>query len=160
MPKVDDPFAGHVLPGDPRALVTGAFGCTWPTLPAYRYRIQSNDATLAWAVWNNGGVLVQLTTDPEDNDFPKWEMLGAQPPFEFVHWWKEPATTELDGYTWRLEWKLIGNPLNLLDFLPVDSGRCNVDVSLPNWSSGPSFPGSFGTTARADQVIYDQTEPP
>lgn len=160
MPHVADQFSGHLFPGDPRGPLTGAYGCIWPTFPAMRYQIHSEDATDNWDVWNDGGALVGLSSPIGEHDSPTWQLIGPQPPFEFVTWEKLPDSTELDGYFWQLTWKLISDPLILLDELHVDRQKCNVNVALPDWSSGPSFPGSFGLTARADQVLWNKTEPP
>lgn len=160
MVKYADRFQGHVYDLDPRSLVTGALACTWPTMPAYRYRLFSTDATGAWAVWNFPGILVQLTTDIAEHDNAKWEMLSGPPRMEFVEWTKVPRADGEYGYRWGLKWKRTDDPLTLQDYLIQDPGRCNTDISLPNWSSGPSFPGSFGETAIARQVVFDQTMPP
>lgn len=160
MPHVDEQFTGHVPTGDPRSLLTGAFGCIWPTMPAFRYRIQSDDATGLWSPWNDGGALVELITPIGQHDLPAWELLEATPPFEFVRWTKQPSSNELLGYFWQLWWKRSDDPLNILVFHAQPQSKCNVDVPLPNFSAGPSFPGSFGNTARADQVVFDQRVPP
>lgn len=160
MAKTADQFAGHVFNGDPRSLLTAAFACTWPTMPAYRYRIHSADASGQWSVWNDGGALVELVSPIGEHNLAQWQLVGWQPPFEFVRWSKLPSSDELSGYTWQLWWKLLNDPLNLIDHLAMTTGRCNVNIPLPDWASGPSFPGSFGLTAQAEQVVYNETLPP
>lgn len=160
MPHVNDQFRGHMFGPDPRACTTAAFGCTWPTVPAFRYRIQSDDASGLWSGWNDGGVLVGQVGAIDDHDTKLWVQLTRFELFELVELRKLPGTTEFDGYRWQLIWKLLVDPLTLLDELPVAMGRCNVNVPLPNWTGGPSFPGSFGLTARMDQVPWNKSEPP
>lgn len=160
MPHVDDQFSGHLTSEDPRGPAFGAFGCVWPTIPPWRWNILSDDATGFWLFFNSPGVVLQFTETVFPYTHTHWDLLGTQLPFEFVNLQKIRRADEFEGYTWQLTWKLLGLVLNVRDVLDVDAGRCNVNVPLPNWSTGIPFLGSFGDTARMEQVLWDGTTAP
>lgn len=160
MPLVDDQFAGHFFPADPRSNLTGAFGCTWPTVPAYRYLISAPEATGFYFGFRAVPPLVELITDIDDHNVARWELVGTQPPWDFVRWDKLPIDTEFDGFEWVLTWKLALAPETVTNsFIETTPRKCNYDVDLPDWTFG-GVAGSMGAGAVAAQVLWDQTEPP
>ena len=160
MPKVDDNFAGHVFNEDPRNLLTAAFGCVWPTFPAYRYLLDAPNATSVWGLFKNFPPLLQLSSDLDEHDTGRWNIEAAAPFFEYIRWDKLSIDSELDGFEWILTWKLVGNPTVINNSFTVTSPRaCNADVALPNWTF-PGVPGELGSGAVMRQVVFDETTPP
>jgi hypothetical protein len=129
-------------------------------MPAFRYRIFSTTATGLWSIWNDPGALVEYTGTLDDHDTGDWVLIEGDALFESVIWRKTIRLDEEDGYAWQLQWKRTDDPLTLLDILDRDPEKCNTDITLPDWESGPGFPGSLGTDAQAFQVIFDETMPP
>lgn len=160
MPHSDDLFTGHVFTGDPRNLLTAAFGCTWPTMPGYRLLIEAPNAFGVWALFDVFPVLLELVSPLLDHQTGQWEGIQMHPVYEFVKWDKLSIDTEVDGFEWVLTWKLVGSDTTVNNSFTVTSPRkCNVDVNLPNWSF-PGVSGELGPNAKMRQVVWDESEPP
>lgn len=160
MPKVDDQFAGHMFPGDPRNNATGAFGCIWPTVPAYKYQIFGPEADGDWLGYRVTPPTVTLVTPVTEHDVPRWEMLESYGLFEFVRLDKLPIDTEVNGFEWVLTWKNVGaDPVISNSFTLTSPRTCNTDVLLPNWNF-PEIPGQLGPGAKLLQVLWNEFEPP
>ena len=71
-----------------------------------------------------------------------------------------PIDTELDGYQWTLRFKMAFDPGTYTNGELYSSGKCNIDVPLPNWNQGGAPAGQMGTDARMRQVVWDELLPP
>ena len=160
MPKVANQFAGSMLPADPRSLLFGARGNIFPTIPAYRYRAQSTNATGSLSFFNGDGILLPLVTPLPATDSVIWQFIrplpedgGAflakapNPPLDGGFSWLIGVTDEIDtGFTF----KIIERP----------ESKANVDILVG--SILRTFPqiGDTGSEFRMRQVVWDQTMPP
>lgn len=154
----DDHFSGHLDHRDPRTPVHGAAGCTWPTIPAMRYLLKSENATGAWAVWNTSGTLllrVALTPDHDQYDYvpagtpPGWSITRARKSWN-------PST---EGYTWELFLNFGGSLCVVEIVIERPEEKCNVDVAIGDRSC-PALPGSSGSSFSMRQVEWNDAVPP
>ncbi|GAG64994.1 unnamed protein product [marine sediment metagenome] len=160
MPLYDDQFAGHLFNGDPRNPLSAAFGCTWPTFPAYRYIFDAPNSTGLWAIFRSPAPLVELVSDVNTHRTGEWERIGLPGFFARLEWDKLAIADEFDGFEWVLTWEPIFQPITITNSFIVTSPRaCNTDVALPNWNFG-EIPGELGEDAFARQVVWDETVPP
>lgn len=160
MPLYADNFAGHMFDGDPRNPLTGAFACTWPTVPAYRYRINAPNAFGVYIGFNITPPLIELTSDVGDHDVAEWEAPDPGFWLQSVLLRKLPIDTEFDGFQITLTWKTLINPNLLTNDEIYTTRKCNKNIPLPNWNQGPMINGEMGEDAELLQVVWDETEPP
>lgn len=160
MPKVLNKFAGSMLTTDPRSLLFGARGSIFPTIPAYRYRAQSTNATGSLSFFNGDGILLPLVTALPATDDVLWQFIRPLPEDggallakaqRAIHdggfQWLIGVTDEIDtGFTF----KIITRPLS----------RTNVDILVG--SILRTFPqvGDTGSEFRLRQVVWNETMPP
>lgn len=159
-PHVDAQFSGHLWEGDPRSQVHGAGGCTWPTLPAMRYQLISDNATGIFFVWSlTPGLMVRMV-NTVDHDLYKYVGVSIPLPFSLTRARKvyNPITW---GYRWELDFEMGSgcSPILYRQERPLE--KCNVNVLLGDGFcvEHPEL-GRFGSTFRMLQVKYDETEPP
>lgn len=159
-PLYADPFKGHMPLGDPRNPLTAAGGCTWPTVPAYRYWLISDDATEELAFFNTSPVLLEFEGLQPSHNYAKWILV---PPHAFVlaamaekrYWPREPI------YRWHFEIQVDELPLRPLRFsIERSVETCNRDLPLPNVTAFPPESGETGDTFRMEQIVWDQSSPP
>lgn len=160
MAQVQNRFAGHISPADPRSLLFSAKGSVWPTIPAFRYRAQSDNATGAYSFFNGDGLLLELFTPLPAFENVQW--FGHRPPpldhSAFINMQQTPVTRP--GFVW-----VIGVSPEIdtgfdIKFLVQPLRKTNVDIEVG--SIQRFFPeiGDTGSTFRMRQVVWDQTMPP
>ncbi len=160
MPQVQDQFAGHLLSADPRSLLFGARGSVWPTIPAYRYRAQSANATGSLTFLNGDGVLVTLFIPLPATGPVVWRFLSSQTPFPSVILIKQQTVFTRPGFQWIVgvtpeidtgyTTKIIAKPLSKTN---VDFDVGSIVILFPD-------PGDTGSTFQMRQVVWDETMPP
>lgn len=151
-------FKGHFESADPRNVLWGAGGCTWPTVPPFRLRVGSENASGDWALLKTSGVLLEASP-VIDHDDVTW--IGVPPfPDDVTGMW---IWRHYDKTAQTVRWILFidhnGQPeaLQITDtFLP---GPGNVNVLLEN-SDWPYAPiADPGTPISLWQVYFDETQP-
>lgn len=159
-PLVEDRFAGHYRPGDPRGPLSAAGGCTWPTVPAFRYALRSDDATLDLAFFNTDPVLVEMTSPQPAHDLAFWQLTDDNPNVRFANAVRV-FTPGQATYLWAFSIDVIAIDEALLLFgLVRNNETCNRDIPLPNVFAFDIDRGVTGDTFRMEQVEFDQSEPP
>jgi hypothetical protein len=157
-PQQDNPFAGHLLPGDPRTVLFGCGGCTWPTVPAYRLFLGSRDACGTLAFLNNWGILFQSTQESPPYDAVQWDHSGIQWPIISAVVLKNQMENPY-GYQLAVAAAMLVGVLEM-DII-VTEQTCNRDHPMPEtWIDGPLGVGCTGETCKLFQVEYDQDWPP
>lgn len=158
--KYADRFSGHLDNGDTRTPCTAAGGCVWPTMPALRYRIVSDDATGVFLPLNVVGVLISKVTLGTAHDLCNYASDQVEPsPINVIG--VKRYTKETEGYQWEIDF-LIGSGCGLVETVtkrPLE--KCNQDFVIGDYPC-PLNPavGRTGSTCRALQVEWDQTQPP
>lgn len=160
MPKYADRFSGHMETDDPRTPLHGAAGCTWPTVPATRYLLKSDDATGVFLPLNFLGARVIRMVNTLDHDSYSFVPLAGPPTFTILLC-RKVANKATGGYRWELDLDGFSGCGVLEIRVEFPAGKCNKTVPLGNWVC-PLFPlaGSTGSTFRMLQIEYDQTDPP
>lgn len=160
MPQVQNQFAGHMYPMDPRGLMFGAQGSMWPTIPAYRYRARSQNATGSMVFLNGDGVLLTLAVPLPAMELVVWYYESTETPFPAVVLikWQPPAAHP--GFQWNVgvtpevdtgfEVKEIVRPIS----------RTNIDIKVGSIIRVFPDPGDTGSTFNILQVVWDETMPP
>lgn len=160
MPLYDDHFSGHLETEDPRGPLSAAGGCRWPTCPAYRYWLISDDATGDLAFLNTDPILIQFTGPQPSHDSAKWILHGANPFITSAvaeKLFDQGDTT----YRWLFDVNVIAIPEAPLTFGVVRNvEKCNRDIPLPNTWAFDIDRGVTGDTFRMEQVEWDKTKPP
>lgn len=160
MPLYDDHFSGHLETGDPRGPLSAAGGCTWPTIPAFRYWLISDDATGDLAFFNTAPVLIQFRSAQPAHNLAVWLLQGTHPDVSIViavKLFDQGSTT----YTWEFAILVNAIPEALLEFVvtrPI--GPCNRDIPLPDVWAFDIDRGTTGTTFRMEQIEWDHESPP
>lgn len=146
--------------GDPRTPVHGAAGCVWPTVPAMRYVITSDNATGIFLPFNTFNALVIRPTVTVDHDLYAYQAIAWPPPWTLVYC-RKVYDADTAGYRWQLQMHA-GSGLCLVTIdKPFPFQKCNVEVPLGAHSCpNPIPPGTTGSTFRMVQVEFDDTEPP
>lgn len=157
MPLYDDPFAGHLELDDPRSPLFGAGGCTWPTIPAYRYIVCPAGT---WGVFSGlDGVNIQLRLSvgqPAHNDC--W-WLGFNLPWPLTYGtlrkqWVQANNTQL--WTLALTGGYVCGTVQWV-WVRAESD-CNVDHNIGAAECSISPPvGGFGSGTKLLQCEYDKT---
>lgn len=158
--KYSDRFAGHLDHLDPRTPVHGAAGCVWPTVPAMRYYLTSDDATGIFLPLNVSGILVMRMVTSVDHDDYRYVQFG---PFPVIScpWFRKRKDPESTGYIWDI---IINGSSGCGPDLVWEIHRpmetCNRTIEIGN-KCCPLLPGSCtGSTFRAEQVEHDAFQPP
>lgn len=160
MPLYANRFAGHMPTGDPRGPLSAGGGCTWPTCPAYRYWLISDDATGDLAFFNTDPVVIEFASDQPAHNSAGWTLIEANPNVAFAVAAKE--FTQGDAtYRWSFFIFVIAIPEALLLFdVTRNIETCNRDIPLPNVWAFDIDRGVTGDTFRMQQIEWDKTSPP
>ena len=157
MAKETRPFSGHFPPDDPRTPVTAAGGCTWPTVPAYRYRLVSDNATGILSFLNTTGILYQQSGTPPGHNEMLYTgiILGQQIQSTTL---QRSYPTVQGNIMWNLYLHHQDCYFEMTTSGTQSPGKCNVDVPLYEfdclWAEGSS-----GDTVRLLQVQFDKQWP-
>lgn len=160
MPLYDNHFAGHMESGDPRTPLHGAAGCVWPTVPAMRYLLISDDATGVFLPFKTTGALVARTIVTLDHDLYGYVPLAWPPLWNCTKCQKvsDPST---GGYRWQIEFNAGSGVCSVSIDKAFPEQKCNVTVPLGNYTCPGQVPaGQTGTTFRMEQVEWDEATPP
>lgn len=159
-PFYDDRFNGHIEAGDPRGPLSAAGGCVWPTIPAYRYWLKSDDASGDLAFFNTNPPVLQFVSPQPAHDIAGWTLHIANP---FVHvavavkTFVHPNNT----YTWTFIVFVNAIPEAPLEFGVIRNAEpCNIDIPLPNVWAFDIDRGQTGDTFRMEQIEWDKESPP
>lgn len=155
----DDRFSGHLDNLDPRTPIFASGACDWPTIPAYRYMLVSDDAIGIMDFLNTDGILIEHMWTGGGIHLTQWSG-----PLNLV-----PVTVALFVKEWEdsndhSDWRFL---ISFLGFGPIGGsfvrpqGPCNVPMTLGNYQI-PTCPscGETGATFRMLQVEHDQVLPP
>jgi hypothetical protein len=160
MPLYANRFAGHLEDEDPRGPLSAAGGCTWPTIPAFRYWLISDDATGDLAFFNTDPVLIQFASVQPAHDSAGWTPHGANPFITFgiaAKLFEQGDPT----YLWQFVFGIVAIPEAPLVFEVTRSlEKCNRDIPLPNVWAFDIDRGVTGDTFRMEQIEWDKTSPP
>lgn len=159
-PRVADPFAGHFSPGDPRGPLSAAGGCTWPTIPPYRFWLTSDDATGDLAFFNVRPVLFQFASGQPAHNFTWWFRHGTHPDVGLARCLRR-YTFAAPTSNWAFTIPVNAIPEESLNFnidRPIET--CNRGLPLPNTFAFDIDRGVTGDTFRLEQIEWDQTSPP
>lgn len=160
MPLFIDRFAGHYFPGDPRTPVSVAGGCTWPTVPAYRYFLHSPNATGVLLEMRTIGCLFTRTNNYPDHDDGSW-ILTAKPIVVANGLIRKVWLPAEQHAVWVVNLELTSGLGNLIWIWVNGYQKCNVDKKL--WSrcveDGCEF-GETGSETILQQVVWDELSPP
>lgn len=153
------PFRGYFRRGDPRGPMFGSQGAVWPTVPAYRYRLGSENATGSWEFLKTTGILVEFAQEI-GNFITAWRPIADEPPcFDDLSLTREWIPVLMMTY-WRLR---ISTPCTLLPWQVVKvrgAGRANTDIKLGLMRTPLGPPGTPGSKLMAYQVEFDEEDPP
>lgn len=160
MPLFDDRFSGHFNNGDPRTPLTAAGGCRWPTVPAARYRIVSDNATGFLTPLNTEGILISKVTLGLGHDLCNYASDQIEPSPIGVTGVKR-FLPETGGYRWEFDF-LVGSSCGIIE-TSTERPRetCNRAIVIGDYPC-PLNPdlGRTGSTCRMLQVEFDATQPP
>lgn len=159
-PHVADPFVGHLPKGDPRGPLSAAGGCNWPTIPAYRYWLISDDATIDLAFLNTRPILLEFTSLQPAHNLGVWQLLGTSADVDSAIAVKlfTPGTSI---YMWVFGIEVTAIPEAPLQFnVPRSVETCNRDIPLPNTWAFDIDRGVTGDTFRMEQIEWDKESPP
>lgn len=150
-------FNGHLDMADPRTPVHAAAGCTWPSIPAYRYLLVSANAYGVLAPLNTTGILVEQAGAGPSHDAMQYNMIAAPPPILFAilykNWVEDPP-----GYEWDIG--IVASMCGILQTtLEFPIQKCNVDFTIGEMSCSGYY-GGTGSTFQAKQVEWNRTLPP
>lgn len=158
MGKGSSQFSGHFSPGDPRTPVTAAGGCTWPTVPAYRYLLVSDNATGILSFLNTEGILYQQSGTPPGHDEMLWTGIILGQEIQSTRLIRSYPTVQ-GNIMWNLYLHHQDCYFEMVTSGTQKPGKCNVDVPLYEfdclWAEGTS-----GDTVRLLQVEWDEQRPP
>lgn len=155
-----DRFSGHCDGPDPRHLMQGSGGCTWPTIPAYRYTVASGGATGIWEFLNTDGIVLEM--DPVINGVVNCQWNG---PINLVpvtyciltKFWNR--TTLLNTWSLTFQHLLCQQPVLIEWGLGIQ--RCNLDHTLSQFACPGQFPlGDSGPKPWLMQTEYNKLAPP
>lgn len=150
-------FAGHLRTFDPRTPLTAAGACIWPTVPAHRYLLKSEDATGVLLGLNTQGILIERTTVGIGHDTSQWSMIAGPPPILWALVFKETLPDRL-SYRWTVAISASFCGI-LLKNWTLSRRKCNVDFHIGNMPC-VSTSDETGPTFTAYQVEYASSEPP
>jgi hypothetical protein len=153
-------FAGHMPEGDPRTPLAAAGGCTWPTCPAFRYAILSDDATEELAFFNTTPVIIQFVGPWPSHNLAGWSLIIPHPDVVLALATKSFTQGE-STYRWAFGIdvdEFPGHPLLFSTDRPLET--CNRTIPLPNVEAFDPASGETGDTFRMEQVVWNEDLPP
>lgn len=138
--------------------MTIAGGCKWPTVPAYRYLVCSDDATGVYLPLNTSTVILEMDLDVAEHEHGIWEPLGYPPWLYYCQLEKFYIRSKHPQFDYflRIMLTLVGR--QEIAFIPL-TGKCNVDIPIGDQIGGP-LRGRVGRTFRLRQVEFDALMPP
>jgi hypothetical protein len=155
----EERFEGSMGTEDPRSLLSAAGGSIWPTVPAYRLRLGSSDAS-GWLSWlNDDGILFQMASAQPGHDSMIWNTL-SMPTEVYYAVLVKTYTFPNDYYTWSLQVLLTLGPPHWTQQWTRNEEKTNIDHPVPEHFIGDPQKGYTGTNCKLWQVEHDQTEPP
>lgn len=160
MPHVDDQFSGHMFEDDPRGLLFGTHGCTWPTVPAWRYRAQSDNATGLFVELNGDGLLVPFLDETPSAKRVRWEFSGGVGQILEIRFTKVQAPVDEDGFAFICEIDLALPKVSVRRRIHFDLQECNFNALFGNFPGVDPVWGNAGSTFTMNQVVWDETLPP
>lgn len=120
-------FAGHLDVGDPRTIISGAGGCTWPTIPPFRVQLSSTNATGEWLFLRHRPIILEQDMIASHHNYVLWYAID-QPrevynvilqkyfiPSKFPQW----------DYSIRIQLNPWASPVV---WFHHTSGKCNKDI--------------------------------
>ena len=155
-PLFNDHFRGHMESGDPRSLVFAAAGCTWPTVPAWRYRAVSCNATLLFAGLNVPGLLLPVFELVTTHDVGAWLLLVQAPPILAMALIKQPDPANPFGSIWTVTIAIAGAMQQPIKVITRPEAKCNVPLLVGEMQTGDPADGTTGSTFRLEQVEWDE----
>lgn len=159
-PTIGNRFKGHLAHGDPRGPLTAAGGCIWPTVPAFRYWLKSDDASGELTFLNHNPIRIQYDAELSGHNVAIWKRLG----FHYSIFTAVATKIHVPGtsiYTWWFSIRTVLRPFTPIAFqVERDIETCNRDIPLPNVPPYYPGPGGTGDTFRMEQIEWDQTSPP
>lgn len=152
-------FVGHLGGDDPRTNLHGAGGCVWPTVPAYRYLLTSDNPTGPFQFLSTVGLLVQFASGDLGHDLALW--LGPWNPLPGVTC-TAFKSMEPSGMAWRwtIGIKVPTCPSPAWGYFGPFYGVCNVDQVLGNIQCILPSIGETGSDLQMRQCEHDATGPP
>ncbi len=153
------PFKGYFQPGDPRGPCFASSGADWPTVPAFRYRLGSEDASGSWSFLKTTGVLLEHAQSVGKHT-DRWAAIADAPPCFSVCVFERMYLPIIPVVSWRLR---IVTPCQFSAWICrvfKRAGPANVDVELGGIFTPNGPPGDAGTKLTAYQVEFDETQPP
>lgn len=153
-------FKGHLEPDDPRDQLWGTGGCTWPTMPAYRYRMFAPDPPGLWSWLEASGLLFEADHAPDPIDMT-WTAISTLP-FYLTSVWMWRHWSVIDQMEWWFIFfnsPFVGPVIEVLNITP-DPRACNTTKRIDNsdWDWPPL--ASPGDELSLWQVTYDEELPP
>lgn len=156
MAKETRPFDGHFDGDDPRYVTTAAGGCDWPTIPAYRFMLMSDNATQAWAWLRMPSTLFQRTSPITVHDECTWGLHSALFPVSFA-FLQRSWLRDQNIIRWRVELHTIHCLFPAVAFFNQAPGPCNGEVQLGEMTC-IAAPGTTGSHLKLIPVQFDKTE--
>jgi hypothetical protein len=153
-------FKGHFESDDPRNVVWSAGGCTWPTVPAYRYRMYCSGGGGLWLWLRTAGLLMEAN-HVADHDDMTWESISGLPFYLTSVWMWRQFQRDTGQVRWTLFFNspFVGPVIEVQNYFDAYK-KCNVDIAIDNsaWDWPPI--SSPGEELSLRQVYYDEDEPP
>lgn len=157
-----DRFKAHLADDDPRNLYDTSAGCTWPTIPAYRYAMMSSDASGFLDFLTYEGVIFEYW--PYVGSYISRQWYGPISPVP-VSWAiaQKKLTENPHGHEWiiTVQFAVCSNPT----IWTVNRGYspCNVDFPLERKTFDMpecTCSGDTGNNLKMFQVEWDEWTPP
>lgn len=153
------PFKGYFRAGDPRSPFFGAAGSFWPTVPPFRWRLGSQDATGSWSFLKTTGVLLE-NPGFTGHDFCSWSAISGQPAcftrFDITREFPEDWLLVV----YRLVLKTPCSKRPWVSMKMLNPGKANKNVVFKSIFTPLGPPGDVGRTLTAYQVEFDEENPP
>jgi hypothetical protein len=158
MAHVENPFQGSMHPDDPRDLIFGCGGCSWPSVPAWKLFLCSNDATGLLSFFNTTGVLCTIRPSHIDPNNMQWDLeegpISVLDAFVLKNRFNDPY-----GYGFAVAVTGLWGVMETSARWPEQN--CNITHWLPEATvTFGLLSGSTGETFRIKQVLWDDVRPP
>lgn len=155
MAKQTRPFDGHFDGDDPRWVTTAAGGCTWPTIPAHRYMLMSDNATLSWWHLRFPWALFQRTSPASSHDQCTWGLYSTTYPITWA-WFDRLWIPAEQRIKWHVEIMTIDCYFPAIADFYTEPGACNGEVQLGDMTCIAAL-GSTGDHMKLIPVQFDKT---